>query len=265
MNGPDPAGTLFQRLLPEPATLTAAEAVAAVRPELGALDDRPYVVVNMVSTLDGRATLAGRAGPIGNRADRELFRQLRTRTDAVLVGAGTARVEHYRRLVRDPALRAQREEEGLAPDPLACIVSGRLDLPLEDVPLLQDPYSTVVVITASDGEIEGAAAQLHYLRTGGAPLDLGAMLAELRARFGVRSILCEGGPTLNATLLAADLVDELFLSLAPKLTGGMDPLTIVEGSRPPSQVDLELSWVLESEGHLFLRYIVPRPARPATT
>ncbi len=254
--GAEPA--LFRRLLPDPATVTAAEAVRVVAPAAAAPGDRPYVVLNMVSTADGRATLEGRAGPIGNRADRELFHQLRTRTDAVLVGAGTARVEAYRRLVRDPARRAQRERDGLSPDPLACIVTRTLDLPLDAVPLLRDPESTVVVLTSSDAEIQGAGARIHYLRAAGGILDLRAMLGELRAHFGVRSILCEGGPTLNGALLAEGLVDELFLSLAPKLTGGVSPLTIVEGMTLPGTIDMELAWLLESEGHLFLRYVVGR-------
>ena len=70
---------------------------------------------------------------------------------------------------------------------------------------------------------------------------------------------CEGGPTLNGALLADGLVDELFLSLAPKLSGGVDPLTIVEGMTLPGAVDMELEWLLESESHLFLRYALRRP------
>ncbi len=248
----------FRRLLPEPGTVTAAEAVRGINAGQDAPEDRPSVMVNMVSTADGRATVAGRAGPIGNRADRELFHQLRTCTDAIMAGAGTVRVEHYRRLVRDPALRAQREHDGLAADPLAVIVSGRLDLPLEDVPLLSEPESTVVVATASAEEIGGTSAQMHYLRSPGPGVDLRAMLEELRSRFGVRSILCEGGPTLNAALLADGLVDELFLSLAPKLAGGSAPLTILQGTSLPTPVGMDLRWLLESEGHLFLRYRIRR-------
>lgn len=248
----------FERLLPDRGRVTPAEAVRGAAPADEAPGDRPYVMLNMVSTADGRATLEGRAGPIGNQADRELFHDLRTRTDAVLVGAGTARLEGYGRLVRDPARRARRERDGLSPDPLACIVTGRLDLPLDAVPLLRDPESTVVVLTASDAHMEGAAARIHYLRAAGRVLDLRAMLGELRERFGVRSILCEGGPTLNGALLAEGLVDELFLSLAPKLGGGLSPLTIVEGMTLPGPLNMELTSLLECESHLFLRYVVVR-------
>lgn len=252
MSRPAAPGARFRRLLPDGDEVTAAQAAQSVDPRPAG--DRPYLMLNMVATADGRATIDGRAGPIGNRADRELFHQLRTRADAVMVGAGTARVEGYRRLVRDPALRAQRERAGLDPDPIACIVSGRLDLSPEKIPLLADRDSTVAVMTASDAEVEGAQADMHYLRAAGGVLDLGAMLGELASRLGVASILCEGGPTLNGALLAEGLVDELFLSVAPKLAGGVNPLTIVEGMTALDAEEMELAWLMESDGHLFLRY-----------
>ena len=95
-------------------------------------------------------------------------------------------------------------------------------------------------------------------------------MAELRERFGVRTLLCEGGPHLNAQLLAAGLVDELFLSLAPKLAGG-DPaaggeaLRILAGTELSPPVELELLSALEHDSHLFLRYRVKsRPDGDAT-
>ncbi len=259
MESGDSRPARFARLLPGADTLTAAEAVRSVNPPAEAHAGRPHVALNMVCTADGRATLAGRTALIGNRADRELFHQLRTRSDAVLVGAGTARVEHYGRLVRDADRRALREANGLSADPLAIIVSASLDLPLQAVPLLRDPHSSVAILTASDGEIAGAAARVHYLRASdlrasSGTLDLAAMLGRLRTELGVRTILCEGGPRLNAALLAEGLVDELFLSMSPKLAGGPAPLTIVDGPALAEPVDMELTWLLECDGHLFLRY-----------
>lgn len=219
-------------------------------------DDRPYVVVNMVSTADGRATIDGRAGPIGNEADRELFHHLRTTTDAVMAGARTVKVERYRRLVRDPALRDKRAEQGLDPDPLAVIVSGRLDLPA-DVPLLQDEASRVVIVTASDEELQGVRAQVDYVRSGDrADVALARALHRLRTEYGVRSVLCEGGPALNAGLLRDGLVDELFLSVAGKIDGSQEVLPIVRGLPLGTPVPLELVWALQAENDLFLRYRV---------
>ena len=243
----------LQRIYPDRAPLTPDQAITGLDLAGLAAPDRPYVVLNMVATADGKATIAGRTGPIGNAADRALFHHLRTQVDAVMVGAGTIRTERYGRLVRDPALREKRRREGLAPDPLAVLVSGSLNLPA-DLPLLSDPDSTVLVLTSSDRELEGCAARIDYLRAPDGELELGPMLRRLREEHGIRSILCEGGPTLNSTLLPDGLVDELFLSVAAKLIGGSGTLTIVDGLPLPEPVELRLVWALEAEGHLFLRY-----------
>jgi len=203
----------------------------------------------MVTTADGRATIAGRSGAIGNAADQDLFHALRTRVDAVMVGAGTLRAERYGRLVRRPERHEARERAGLVPDPLAVIVSGRLDLP-EDLPLLHDPEQEVLVATFSDAELEGAA-RIEYLRFDGDSVDMPRLLGLLHER-GVRSVLCEGGPTLNAELLRAHAVDEIFHCLAPKLAGEPDAPTLVSGVLHDA-VDMDLVWLLENESHLFLR------------
>src|SRR4051794_21324368 len=109
----------LRRLHPDPAELTPIEAVRGLRLADLAPPDRPYLVLNMVSTLDGRIAIDGRSGSIGDDADRELFFGLRTQTDAVMVGAGTIRTERYGRIVRKPERREKRAAEGLAPDPLA--------------------------------------------------------------------------------------------------------------------------------------------------
>lgn len=219
---------------------------------------RPYVVLNMISTADGRATLSGRSGAIGDNADRALFHGLRTVVDAVMAGAGTVRAEGYHRLVREPAARAKRAERGLAEEPLACVVSGRLALN-EQIPLLADPDARVAILTASQASLPpGCQAQIEYVRrVREGRLDLAAALHELPERFGVRTVLCEGGPHLNANLLAAGLVDELFLSLAPTLAGGdamNESLRIVSGVDLEPPVAMELLSAHEHRSHLFLRY-----------
>jgi riboflavin-specific deaminase-like protein len=212
--------------------------------------DRPYLVVNMVTTADGRVTIGGRSGPIGNAADQDLFHALRTRVDAVMVGAGTLRAENYGRLVRKDERREARVRVGLDPDPVAVIVSGRLDLP-EDLPLLHDPEQRVIVATFSDGDLKGDA-QIEYLRHDGGAVDVKHLLRELRER-DIRCVLCEGGPTLNAELLRVQGVDELFLCLAPKLAGEPDAPTLVSGVLH-QPVEMDLVWVMENESHLFMRY-----------
>ncbi|GAC1324311.1 MAG: pyrimidine reductase family protein [Thermoleophilaceae bacterium] len=216
-------------------------------------------MLSMVSTVDGQATIGGRSGPIGGPSDREMFHGLRTQGDAVMVGAGTARTERYGRIVRDRARRDRRTREGLAADPVAVIVSASMDLP-PDLPLLADPSSQVVFLTAPDApELPRSRAQVDYLRSAdtGSGLVLAPLLERLRAEHGVRSIVCEGGPRLNRSLLAEELVDELFVTVAPKLAGGEGP-TIVAGPALADPPQLEIVSLLECDGTLFLRQRVIR-------
>ncbi|HEX4838564.1 MAG TPA: dihydrofolate reductase family protein [Solirubrobacteraceae bacterium] len=223
---------------------------------------RPYLLLNMISTADGRASLAGRSGAIGGRADRELFHGLRTAVDAVMAGAGTVRAERYRRLVRNECRREIRRERGFAEEPLACIVSGRLALSCE-IPLLADPDARVAIVTTSAASLpRECRAEIEYVRAERAgALDLPSAMSELCERFGIRTLLCEGGPHLNVQLLAAGLVDELFLSLSPRLAGGdatSGSLRILSGPELDPPVALELVAALEHDSHLFLRYRVAR-------
>jgi riboflavin biosynthesis pyrimidine reductase len=111
-----------------------------------------------------------------------------------------------------------------------------------------------VIVTASQASLEGCAAEVTYLRS--SPVDLAAALAAVRADHGVRSILCEGGPSLNASLLTAGLVDELFLTTVPKLAGGAGALTIVGAAAIDEPLVARLQWLLEYDGELYARYRV---------
>lgn len=254
---PDSEPVCLRRLFAAPAELTADEATTGLGLAGLAPPGRPYVVLNMVSSVDGKATFEGRTAGLGGRADRELFHELRTQADAVMVGAETLRAERYGRIVRDEDRREKRRREGLAPDPLACVVSASLS-GLEDAPLLAEPEQPVAVLTGSERELGPTRASVAYVRAPRArgragAVDLGAALGRLRRDHGVRSVLCEGGGNLNAELLRAGVVDELFLSLAPKLIGGAQGVTIVAGTPLPEPARLELASLLEHEGELFLR------------
>src|SRR5204863_29862 len=138
-----------RRLLPDEAETTVAEQLAGLDLEELAHDDRPYLILNFATTLDGRAAINGRSGPIGTETDTEMLQRLRTRVGAVMIGAGTMRAERYGRMVSDPQFRAYRERTGLAHDPLAVIVSNRLELPW-DASLFTNGGGRVVIFTASE-------------------------------------------------------------------------------------------------------------------
>jgi riboflavin-specific deaminase-like protein len=243
---------VLERLYPEGGRMTPEELASGLRLGERAPEGRPYVAVNMVSTLDGKATIDWRTKGLSDEVDRTLFHHLRTQADCVLVGAGTVRAERYGRMTKTPELREKRVGEGFEEEALAVVVSGRLDLP-SDLPLLQEPEQRVVVATGAEHELEGTVSEVDYLRTGA---DLPLLLTRLREDYGVRSVMCEGGPTLNAYLLAAGLVDELFLSLSPKLVGGQSALTIVAGRELVDPVELELVWVVKGPESMFTRWRV---------
>lgn len=239
----------MRRLLPDPGPISVEEQLDGYRPWEHPPEDRPLVAMNFVATVDGRATIEGVSGPIGSSADTEMLSRLRGRFDAVMIGAGTMRAERYGRLAKKPETRERREQLGLAPEPLMVLVSGRLDLPW-DAPLFSEG-GEVLVFTASEAAPPEVAASLEIVRHEGF-VNIVAALRHLRHEHGIRALLCEGGPGLHGELEGGGLVDELFLTTAPKLSGGSAP-RIIEGELP-AVVELELAWLLEEDGELFARY-----------
>jgi riboflavin biosynthesis pyrimidine reductase len=209
------------------------------------------VATNFAVTVDGRATIGGKSGPIGSEADTEMLTRLRNRFDAVMIGAGTMRVERYGRIASKQEQRQRRERLGLPSDPLMVLVSGRLDLPWE-APLFTEGGSRVLVFTASEASPPETVASVQIVRHEDV-VDLTIALRHLRAAHGVRALLCEGGPHVHSQLWAAGLVDELFLTTAPRMTGAEAP-RILEGEELSASTELELTWLLEHEGELLARY-----------
>ena len=239
----------MRRLLPDPGSTTVREQLDGYRPWEEAREERPLVGMNFVATLDGRATIEGRSGPIGSDADTAMLAGLRTRFDAVMIGAGTMRVERYGRLAAKAETRERRESDGLAPAPLMVLVSGRLDIPW-DAPLFEEG-GEILIFTSSEAEPPETAAAVEVVRHEGA-VNFGEALRHLREERGVRALLSEGGPHVHAQMQADGLVDDLFLTIAPKLSGGEAP-RIVEGPLP-EVIGFELAWLLEEDGELFARY-----------
>jgi riboflavin biosynthesis pyrimidine reductase len=209
--------------------------------------------MNFAATVDGRATIGGVSGPIGSGADTAMLAGLRARFDAVMIGAGTMRAERYGRVVPSPERRERRERIGLAGDALMVIISGRLDLPW-DARLFTDGGGEVLIFTASEAQPPPVSTPLEIVRHEGF-VDIVEALRHLRQERRIRALLCEGGPGLHGELEGGGLVDELFLTTAPKLAGGEAP-RILEGELP-APAALDLAWLLEEDGELFARYRRP--------
>jgi riboflavin-specific deaminase-like protein len=239
-----------QLIHPERGPVTPEELATGLRLRELAPPDRPYLGINMVSSLDGKATLDWRTQGLSSDVDRRVFHLLRTQADALMVGAGTVRTERYGRMTKSDELRQIRQNEGRVPDALAVVVSGRLVLP-PDLPLLNEPDQKVVIATASEETLPGLTGDVEYARVGD---DLPRLMAYLQEQHAVRSVLCEGGPTLNSFLYAAGIVDELFLTLNPKVVGGSAALTIVAGRELVEPEEPSLVSVAEADGELYTRW-----------
>lgn len=248
----------MRRLLPDPCELALEDLYAGLtlptRDEFGGDASRPWLALDMVATVDGAATIEGRTSRLGGAADHIAFRRLRDACDALLVGAGTVRLENYGPPTGDADRRAGRQARGLAPTPRLVIVTASLDLDPAHRAFADPHHRPIVVVPAAApaDRAERMAAVAEVVCIGEQTVDLPALLDHLGTA-GFRRILCEGGPTLNRTLLADDLVDELFLTVSPTLTGGPAPRIIRgDGEQPPR--DLTLVSLHEHDGELVLRY-----------
>jgi riboflavin biosynthesis pyrimidine reductase len=241
----------FARLTSGPAR-APHEWLAELRPHERAHADRPFLYLNMVASADGRASFEGGTSGLGSEADTLLLTELRALADAVLLGTNTVRAEGYGRLVRNPERVARRADAGLPATPTAALISRSFDIPW-GAPLFAAEDQPVIVYAPAEATPPAVAAPLELVRLE-EPTPAAAM-ADLRAR-GVRSLLCEGGPTLNSALLEAGVVDELFLTLSPMLSGEPGAPRIVEGEGLPEPARLTLEWALRHEHELYLRYSV---------
>jgi riboflavin biosynthesis pyrimidine reductase len=211
---------------------------------------------NMVTTLDGAANGPdNRSGSINTEADHVVFELLRTLSDAVIVGAGTIRVEGYSAIAVSPELRLIRERAGLAEGLPLVAVSRAGFLP----PTLSGgPHGDVLLATsASAPGITDARSVLgddQVLVCGEDDVDLGDLLGQLHAR-GWTRLLTEGGPHLTASFLAAGLLDELCFTIAPRLVGGDHPRPVGSDAAP---LDLELAVLVEEAGTLMGRWLTRR-------
>lgn len=215
-----------------------------------------FLRINFVTSADGAASLDGRAGGLGSATDQQVLRLLRDRSDAIMVGAGTARAESYRPLRDEPTRSAARTARGLSRVPPLILVSQRLTVdPTE--PIIAKAVAPTVIVTCA-GSDAGRRAALEAVTpvivAGDDTVDL-AVARMLLAERGLRRLVCEGGPTLFATALAAGIVDELCLTVSPMLTGP-GAGRIVDGAVQIDPVRLRLRHLLEEDGYLFLRYAV---------
>jgi riboflavin biosynthesis pyrimidine reductase len=240
----------MQRLWPEPAVLTEDALLDAY-----ALDrTHPHLRVNFVASLDGAVEEGGFSRGLSNPVDQRVLQLLRVHADAVLVGAGTLRHEGYGAMRVKPELAKARVQRGLAEQPTLVTVSAALDLDPSDKLFADAPVRPIVLTHgAADPDRHEALAEVaDVVVTGESVVDLAVGRAEL-ARRGLTQVLCEGGPHLFGSLLAAQVVDELCLTMSALLTGA-GAGRIVAGPGIAGPQPMRLVHLIESEGTLLTRY-----------
>jgi riboflavin biosynthesis pyrimidine reductase len=258
-----------------PATVMALAGLYAY--PAGEALDRPWLRANMVVSVDGAASLAGRSGGLSGPADRLLFSVLRSLADVIVVGAATARAERYRPAAERAIWAVLRE--GRAPTPPIAVVTRELSLDPDSPLIALAPVGspTIVLTTAAAPDRRRAAVARHaeVVVAGQDSLTPAAVIGALAER-GYRRVLTEGGPNLLGQFTAAGLLDDLCLTISPLLEGGRAGriLTADDGAGGPgpagqagnagdaataggprAAAGLRLTHVLEDQGTLLCRYL----------
>ena len=220
--------------------------------ERSARTDRPWVLLNLVLSADGHASIDGRVTTLTSPSDQRLFHHLRAQSDYILVGAATVRAEHYGPVRVSDDVAQRRTAAGRAAKPTLVVVSRSLDLELGRIVSAGQP---VVVLTCSASDVARRAelAQMADVIVAGDDIvDLRQGLGVLRRRGGA-VVLCEGGAFLNSELAQAGLIDEVCVTVAPVLGG--DPSTS-SGALLHGSLRLDLQHAHTVEGNVFLRWLV---------
>jgi riboflavin biosynthesis pyrimidine reductase len=246
-------------LLPQPSARIDPIDAYAVSPDVGV--DQPFVRCNMISTLDGAITLNGRSGMLGGPADHRIFQILRSLADVILVGAGTVRAEGYGPARLDHDLRKRRIARGQSVAPPIAVVTRSANLDWSS-PFFTEAETRPIVFTTADSHhgvrVPGEDVA-EFVEAGDERVDVRLTLDYLHCS-GYRSVLLEGGPGLNADFVHAGLLDELCLSIAPRIVAGAGP-RILAGEELPNPLQLDVIHLLEEDGFFFYRFAVhPVPA-----
>lgn len=248
--------------LTEPAGVGSPGAAALIS-DLAACYAYPedlWVRANMVTSLDGAIAVEGRSGGLSGAADRLLFHVLRSLADVILVGASTARTERYG-LAKPGRTWPQLRQGRPVTAPIA-VVTRELSLDLDsELVRGEDSLPKTIVLTtnrASADRVAAASKTADVIIAGDEEVSAKAAIDAL-AELGHRRILVEGGPTLLGQLVAADLLDELCVTISPLITGGHSP-RMITSSGPVDVTQLDLAMLIEDDGFLLSRY-VRRPLR----
>jgi len=224
------------------------------------MNTRPYVSVNMAMSIDGRISTRNREQiTLGTHRDRYLMDTLRAAYDAVIVGAGTVRHDGFPVLVRDEEIRCRRASRGRSPHPVNVVLSRTLNMPVAR-PIFDRTDTEKIIFTtrrAPDTRVRRFRKRAEVVVLPRQTLTPRAVLAQLSKR-GIKKVLLEGGGEIHFAFARAQCVDEIYITVTPRLIGGVGAPTILDGRGflRADHLKLELVSCRRAEDEVFLRYRV---------
>jgi len=233
----------------DPATAYAAD-------DRPAPPGRPWIMANMVSSVDGATAIAGLSGGLGGPGDKAVFATVRSLADVVLVAAGTVRAERYGPVRLSEQHRSAREARGQRPVPRLAIVTARLDLDLDSELFGESPVRPIIfTVESASAERRDAAAEVaEVVVLGETSVDLVGAMRWLAEHAGASIVLCEGGPSLIGAIAACGALDELCWTISNTMVVG-DSTRLAHGPTLQPPLTMRLRRILELDGTLFTRYV----------
>ena len=221
--------------------------------------DRPWLLLNMITSIDGSTHISGTSGGLGGPADQRVLGTLRSFADVILVGSGTVQAENYRTPhAPDGESGKRRIERKQDQHPRLAVLSGSGNLD-SGIPMFDQDESKgakPLIYTSENGNenlSENFQEKAEVVTLGVGPVDLSFVLRDLFDR-GAKVVLAEGGPSLNHQLVEAQLVDELCLTISPLLVGG-ESSSIINGPVFSDPHQFQLNGLATEDRFLFCRYL----------
>ena len=222
--------------------------------------DRPFVAINMVMSADGRTVVDGTERGLGSKLDQRLMRELRVHFDIVLNGAATFRASGTSARLDNPKLEQWRTDRGMTPSPIAAVLTRSGDLPPDRRFFTDQTFEAIIYLSSAAPESVRAD-----LESRGRPVvtvpegnESAAALDHMKTKLNASRVLVEGGATLNGDLIRQGQVDEYFLTLAPRITGGHPAHPAVQWPGNPTASRIHqlkpLHAIPAESGEIFLRY-----------
>ena len=225
------------RLLPPP--VVEVDTDDAYRDSRPMVDNRPWLMINMISTIDGVTEVGGISGPLGGPGDKDVFGTVRTLPDVIIVGSTTAVAENYTPPSSSVSSKARRLSGGAWPVARVAVVSRTLNFDL-GLPLFARQGQRPIVVTTEDAD----PTRLRQVAEHADVLQCGRVVVDFS----------EAGPSINGSLIAQDLVDEVLISISPRVGGG-ESGGIARGVVLDQLQEFVLRHVLTEDHFLFLRYV----------